>query len=444
MKLYNSLHNKLEEFVPIEEGKVHMYVCGPTVYNYPHIGNARPIVVFDTLKKTLEAIGYEVYYVSNFTDVDDKIIKKALEEGVEESTISERYIEAYNEDRRALHASIPDATPRVTQNMDAIIAFIKSLEDQGYAYAIDGDVYFRVAKVKEYGQLSKQKIEDLMVGARIDENNKKENSLDFTLWKQTQNGIKWDSPWGKGRPGWHTECVVMIENEFKQPVIDIHGGGMDLKFPHHENEIAQSCAIHHTHVANYWVHNGMLNLDGEKMSKSLGNVIWAKDFIDKLGANVVRWLMLSTHYRAPLNVNEETIASAKIELGKLQTSLKQADVKLGIANVEVKKELVREVYTPFILAMQDDLNTPNAFKAIFDANKQLNMILRQKEVDFELLATLVYTIHQMLFILGIEIPSIQLNEEDRMLFHKWEQAKLQKDFKQADEIRQSLQKQGLL
>lgn len=444
MKLYNSLHNKLEEFVPIEEGKVTMYVCGPTVYNYPHIGNARPIVVFDTLKKTLEASGYEVFYVSNFTDVDDKIIKKAVEEEVAESEISERYIKAYNDDRIALNAEIPDVTPRVTQTMNSIIAFIKDLEDKGYAYAIAGDVYFRVTKVKEYGQLSKQKIEDLVVGARIDENDKKENPLDFTLWKKTEHGIKWDSPWGEGRPGWHTECVVMIENEFKQPVIDIHGGGMDLKFPHHENEIAQGCAANHSHVANYWVHNGMLNLDGQKMSKSLGNVIWAKDFIKELGANVIRWMMLSTHYRAPLNVNEETIETAKTELAKIQTSLTQAYVKLGLAKEIIKEELVEEVYEPFLEVMQDDLNTPNGFKALFDANKQLNSVIRQREIDMELVGRYVYTMQKMLKVLGIVIEEVKLNNKDIELFDKWNEAKKAKDFDQADSYRGELQERGLL
>ena len=444
MKLYNSLHNRLEEFVPIQEGKVSMYVCGPTVYNYPHIGNARPIVVFDTFKKMFEASGYEVFYVSNFTDVDDKIIKKAKEEKVMESEISERYIKAYNEDRKALHAQLPDVTPKVTQAMDSIIAFIKDLEEKGYAYAIDGDVYFRVTKVKDYGQLSKQKIEDLVVGARIDENDKKENPLDFTLWKKTEIGINWNSPWGKGRPGWHTECVVMIENEFKQSVIDIHGGGMDLKFPHHENEIAQSCAIKHTHVANYWLHNGMLNLEGQKMSKSLGNVIWAKDFIKELGANVVRWLMLSTHYRAPLNVNEETIETAKTEILKIQTSLKQAYVKLGLKKATIKEALVKDMYTPFIEAMQDDLNTPNAFKALFDANKQLNALLRQREMDMERLGSYSYTIQKMLQILGIVIEEVKLEENDIDLFDKWNKAKQAKDFRQADRYRDKLQEKGLL
>lgn len=444
MKLFNSLSNKLEEFVPIHPGEVTMYVCGPTVYNYPHIGNARPIVVFDSLKKTLEASGYRVKFVSNFTDVDDKIIKKAETEKVSEQVISERYINAYNEDRRALHADFPDVAPKVTQSMNEIIAFIEQLVVTGYAYAIDGDVYFRVGKIETYGQLSKQKTEDLMVGARIDENGKKENPLDFTLWKTTDSGIQWDSPWGKGRPGWHTECVVMIEKEFQQPLIDIHGGGMDLKFPHHENEIAQGCAANHTHVANYWIHNGMLNLDGSKMSKSLGNVIWAKDFIRELGSNTVRWLLLSTHYRAPLNVNDETIANAQIELEKLQMSLKQAWVTLALKQQEIPELMAECLYVPFLEALQDDLNTPNAFKALFEANKKLNGLLRQKVIDFIEVGKVVYTLEKMLYLLGIVIDRVILNDEDRILFQQWNEAKEQKNFEAADRYRDELKSRGLL
>lgn len=444
MKLYNSLHNKIEEFKPIVEGKVSMYACGPTVYNYPHIGNARPIVIFDTLKKTFEASGYEVKYVSNFTDVDDKIINKAREEGVNEEIISERYIDAYNADRAALHANLPDATPRVTETMDAIIAFIKDLVDTGFAYEIDGDVYFRVNKVDAYGKLSGQKIEDLVVGARIDENDKKESPLDFTLWKQTDKGIKWDSPWGQGRPGWHTECVVMISNEFGGTPIDIHGGGMDLKFPHHENEMAQSCAHDHSGLANYWVHNGMVNIDGEKMSKSLGNVIWARDFIEKLGGNLVRWVLLSAHYRAPLNISEETIDTARKELDKVSNPLKQAYVKLSLVGASSKGEVMDEEFKPFIEAMQDDLNTENAFMSLFDTVKRFNQNLRQREIDVDVVANYIETIQKMLYVLGIEIAPIVLSDEDKHLYQKWNEAKANKDFDVADNYRQQLQEKGIL
>lgn len=446
MKVYNSLTNQVEEFKSIKPNEISMYVCGPTVYNYPHIGNARPIIVFDTFKKMFEASGYKVKYVSNFTDVDDKIIKKAKEEGVSEKEISERYIEAYNEDRKRLHADLPDVTPKVTETMDEVIAFIEELVEKEYAYEVDGDVYFRVTKVEDYGKLSKQKIDDLVVGARIDENAKKENPLDFTLWKKTEEGIKWDSKWSKGRPGWHTECVVMINKVFETPLIDIHGGGMDLKFPHHENEMAQGCAHSHTQVANYWIHNGMVNIDGEKMSKSLGNVIWAKDFVEKLGENVVRWLMLSAHYRSPLNLNEETIETAKKELEKITNSLKQSYVKMELESHHLDEicSVEKTLFDPFLSALQDDLNTPNAFKALFEANKQLNATLRVREIDFEMLGRVICAIEKMLYILGIQIDRIVLSEEDKEQFVKWKEAVKNKQFEEADAYRNALQEKGLL
>ena len=277
VKIYNSLTNKIEVFEPIHKNKVNMYVCGPTVYNYVHIGNMRPVVVFDTFRKFLTYIGYDVKYVSNYTDVDDKIIKRAQELNKPESEITEFYIKAFEDDLHNINALKPDVTPRVTEYMSQIIAFIDQLVKTDYAYDIDGDVYFRVEKIKDYGKLSNTKIEDLLVGARIDENSKKESPLDFTLWKKTNVGINWDSPWSKGRPGWHTECVVMINSIFPGGLIDIHGGGFDLKFPHHENEIAQSEAYNKCSLANYWMHNGFININNEKMSKSLGNVITAHD-----------------------------------------------------------------------------------------------------------------------------------------------------------------------
>ncbi|PXX81135.1 cysteine--tRNA ligase [Dielma fastidiosa] len=444
MKLFNSLHNKVEAFKPMNENEVSMYVCGPTVYNYPHIGNARPIIVFDTLKKTFEALGYKVKFVSNFTDVDDKIIKKAIEMNVDEKTITEHFINAYNADRQSLNADLPDVTPKVTETMDEIIDFIKLLVDKGFAYEIDGDVYFRVNKIDDYGQLSNQQIEDLMVGARIDENALKENPLDFTLWKKTEEGIKWDSPWSKGRPGWHSECVVMINNEFHQHQIDIHGGGMDLKFPHHENEIAQSEAAYGTHIANYWLHNGMVNIDGEKMSKSLGNVIWVKDIVEKLGGNVVRWLMLSAHYRAPLNLNDQAVETAQTELEKIKTSLKQAYVKLGLAGIELAGNPDETLWQAFLDAMSDDLNTPNAFKALFDTNKQLNAAVRTREIDYGRVAALVITIEKMLYVLGIKLDRIVLSDDDKNVFANWNQAKAEKNFEAADQYRAVLMERGLL
>lgn len=445
MKLFNSMDQKIEEFKPIHEKQVNMYVCGPTVYNYPHIGNARPIVVFDTLKRTFQALGYDVKMVSNYTDVDDKIIKVAKECGVAEKEITEKFIKAYNDDRLALHAMMPDAAPRVTETMDAIIAFIKLLVDQGNAYEIDGDVYFRVNSVEKYGNLSNQQIDDLMVGARIDENSKKENPLDFTLWKRTDEGIQWESPWSVGRPGWHTECVVMINQEFHgEHTIDIHGGGMDLKFPHHENEIAQSRAAYHTPIANYWVHNGMVNIDGEKMSKSLGNVIWAKDMIAKIGGNVLRWLFLSAHYRSPLNINEEAIETAKKELNKVQTSLKQAYVKASLADVDLGNDYKEELVEKFMDAMQDDLNTPNAFAALYDAVKVLNQTIRQRDVDFAALSDQVNAIEQMLRVLGIKQERLVLSDEDKELHRNWKAAVKEKNFDVADQYRAKLIEKGIL
>ena len=445
MKIFNSINQKVEEFKPLHPNEVHMYVCGPTVYNYPHIGNARPIVVFDTLRRTFQAIGYNVKMVSNYTDVDDKIIKVAKECGVSEAEITEKFINAYNHDRLSLHAAMPDAAPRVTETMDAIIAFIKLLVDKGHAYEIEGDVYFRVNSVESYGKLSNQQIEDLLVGARIDENSKKENPLDFTLWKKTEEGIKWDSPWSVGRPGWHTECVVMINQEFGgEHTIDIHGGGMDLKFPHHENEIAQSRAAYDSPIANYWIHNGMVNIDGEKMSKSLGNVIWAKDMIAKIGGNVLRWVMLSAHYRAPLNINEEAIETAKKELNRVATAMKQAYVKLGLADVMVDETYDEKQLAPFLEAMQDDLNTPNAFAAVFETVKVLNQALRQRESDLQAVKALVRTLEKMMDVLGIELARLTMSEEDKQLHRQWKAAVKEKDFDTADQYRAKLIEKGIL
>ena len=445
MKLFNSMTSSIEEFKPIHENQVNMYVCGPTVYNYPHIGNARPIVVFDTLKRVFMALGYEVKMVSNYTDVDDKIIKTAMQQNVSEKEISEKFIEAYNKDRLALNAMMPDVAPRVTETMDEIIAFIDLLVKKGHAYQVDGDVYFRVKSVGEYGSLSNQQIEDLQVGARIDENSKKENPLDFTLWKATQDGIKWQSPWSLGRPGWHTECVVMINEQFNgDHLIDIHGGGMDLKFPHHENEIAQSKAAYDSPIANYWVHNGMVNIDGIKMSKSLGNVIWAKDMIAQVGANIMRWIFLSAHYRAPLNINDKAIDSANKEFNKVANALKQAYVKLALEQVKLTEEYDDSLYLPFIEAMSDDLNTPNAFAALFEAVKVLNQNIRKKDFALVDLGKQVVAIEKMLKVLGIEIARIEFDEEALSLYKNWQACVKAKDFDQADAYRKQLIEKGIL
>lgn len=444
MKLFNSMSNKIEDFIPKKPNEVSMYVCGPTVYNHAHIGNARPIIVFDTLRRYFEYSGFSVKYVSNYTDVDDKIIAKAIEEKVNEEEIAARYIEAYQKVREGLNTKALAATPRVTETMEDIISFIQALIDVGMAYESDGDVYFKVSESEKYGQLSNQKVDDLLVGARIDDHHGKESPIDFTLWKKTDEGIQWPSPWGMGRPGWHTECVVMIKKEFGGSMIDIHGGGMDLKFPHHENEIAQSMALYHHPIAQMWMHNGMLNIDGEKMSKSLGNVLWAKDILDQLGGDTVRWMMMSAHYRAPLNINEETIEQAKTELGKIRAALKQAYVKLQLAEVDLPRDVNKGILSGFSLAMEDDLNSPNAMMEIFDAVKQLNLLLRVKDTDLAVVAQWIVAIETMIDIFGIKVERITLSKEDIRLYELWNLAKSEKDFVKADEYRKALTQRGIL
>lgn len=443
MNLYNSYTQKIEPLQPIEPGKVSMYVCGPTVYNEPHVGNARPIVVFDTLKKALQLQGMEVMFVSNYTDVDDKIIKTAMEQNVSEKEITDRYIEAYNRVRKDLHADLPEVAPRVTETMEEIIAFIQKLIDNGAAYQVDGDVYFRVMSDPTYGELSHQKMEDLMVGARIDENTKKENPLDFTLWKKTDQGIQWDSPWSKGRPGWHTECVVMIQDVFQKPLIDIHGGGLDLKFPHHENEMAQCRMCSSTPLAKMWVHNGMINIQNEKMSKSLGNVWWAKDLIRDHGGNVIRWMMISVHYRAPLNLSAEAIETAKKELQKIQTAYKQAVVQLQLENAP-EMEADPQMMQSFVDALNDDLNTPNAISVVYEVVKTINQTLRSRPMLKEKLASSTQALKTMLSVLGIQLDEVHLSEEDKKMYRDWRQAVKEKDFETADAYRATLQEKGIL
>ena len=444
MKLYNSYTLKTEEFVPIKENEVSMYVCGPTVYNHAHIGNARPIVVFDTLRRTFEALGYKVKFVSNFTDVDDKIINKAIEEGVSENEIAERYIKAYNDVRNSLNIIPLDVTPRVTETMDEIIAFIDKLVKNGNAYVVDGDVYFSVESDPKYGELSHQKLEDLNAGARVETNDLKKNPLDFALWKKTDKGIKWNSPWGEGRPGWHTECVVMIGKEFNSGLIDIHGGGKDLKFPHHENEMAQSECCNHHRLANYWIHNGMLETKGGKMSKSLGNTQWAKDVIAEHGANLVRWFLLSGKYRDSLIYDDETFNAAKTELNKIETVLKQVEVKSQIAGVELSDDFNKEKYQEFLDQMADDLNTPNAYMVIFDTVKLLNQSLRTRDIDWNEASKNYNAIEKMLEILGIFIDKIVLSEDDKKIYDNWNKAKADKDFETADSYRNELIAKGIL
>ena len=444
MKLYNSYTLKVEEFKPIKENEVSMYVCGPTVYNHAHIGNARPIVVFDTLRRTFEALGYKVKFVSNFTDVDDKIINKAIEEGVDERVIADRYIEAYNDVRNSLNIIPVDVTPRVTETMEEIIEFIDKLVKNGNAYVVDGDVYFSVESDPKYGELSHQKLEDLNAGSRVEVGDAKKNPQDFALWKKTEKGIKWNSPWGEGRPGWHTECVVMIGKQFDGNLIDIHGGGKDLKFPHHENEMAQSECVNHHHLANFWLHNGMLETKGGKMSKSLGNTQWAKDVIAENGANLVRWFLLSGKYRDSLIYDDETFNAAKSELNKIENVLKQVDVKCAINNIQLSEDINDEKYDEFLRQMSDDLNTPNAYMVIFDTVKLLNQKLRIKDIDYLELAKNYNAIKKMLSILGVFIDKVALSDEDKNIYDKWNKAKADRDFETADKYRAVLSDKGIL
>ena len=445
MKIFNTLTNKKEEFKPLREGEVSIYVCGPTVYNYVHIGNTRPMIVFDVLRRTFEYLGYKVTFVSNFTDVDDKIIKAAKAEGITEKELTDKYIAAYEDVRRNLNLLFPTYAPRVTNTMDAIIKFIDNLVKSGYAYEVDGDVYFRVSKIDEYGQLSGIKIEDLVAGAseRIDENDKKEESTDFALWKKTDEGIRFDSPWSKGRPGWHTECVVMINDIFEGGKIDIHGGGQDLKFPHHENEIAQSMACHHHPIAHTWMHNQMINIDNQKMSKSLGNVIWAKDMVAELGCNVVKWFMLSSHYRNPLNLTEEVLNSVKKEVAKVDNVIKSVSLYLQVNHI-ANENYNKAAVDGMVGALEDDLNTSLALTKILDQVKKLNLAFRQKEKNDKALAIEYQTLLKMTAVIGFVFEPRKLNAAELEIYQAWLEAKQNKDFETADKLRTQLIEKGII
>ena len=445
MKIFNTLTNKKEEFKPLREGEVSIYVCGPTVYNYVHIGNTRPMIVFDVLRRTFEYLGYKVTFVSNFTDVDDKIIKAAKAEGITEKELTDKYIAAYEDVRRYLNLLFPTYAPRVTNTMDAIIKFIDNLVKSGYAYEVDGDVYFRVSKIDEYGQLSGIKIEDLVAGAseRIDENDKKEESTDFALWKKTDEGIRFDSPWSKGRPGWHTECVVMINDIFEGGKIDIHGGGQDLKFPHHENEIAQSMACHHHPIAHTWMHNQMINIDNQKMSKSLGNVIWAKDMVAELGCNVVKWFMLSSHYRNPLNLTEEVLNSVKKEVAKVDNVIKSVSLYLQVNHI-ANENYNKAAVDGMVGALEDDLNTSLALTKILDQVKKLNLAFRQKEKNDKAIAIEYQTLLKMTAVIGFVFEPRKLNAAELEIYQAWLEAKQNKDFETADKLRTQLIEKGII
>ncbi len=436
VKLYNSLTSQIEVLKPLKPGEISMYCCGPTVYGDAHVGNIRPAIVFDTLRRFLEHLGYSVKFVSNFTDVDDKIINKAISEGVSEDVISNRYIAAYKDVLNKLNVEPHYKNPRVTEYMNQIISYIDDLVKNNSAYNVSGDVFFRISSINNYGELSKINIADLEVGARISENAKKESPLDFALWKKTENGIKWDSPWGKGRPGWHTECCVMIDSIFGNNMIDIHGGGFDLKFPHHENEIAQAKAHDHNKLAKIWMHNGFVNFGNEKMSKSLGNVVLAKDAIAKYGGNVMRLLILSAHYRAPVQFTEETVIATQNEMEKISKAYIQLAVTLQLNNGSLNSK--NADVNKFLESLSDDLNTSNALSEIFATIKVINQELRIRPLIITKLESLFASISVMLDIFGIKIDYPHLSSEDKQLYNEYLTLKKEKKFDESDKLRDIL------
>ena len=442
IRLYNSLTRKIETFKPINEGEVSMYVCGPTVYNYPHIGNMRPVVTFDTLRRFFEYVGYKVTYVSNFTDVDDKIIKAAQAENKTEKELTTYYIKEFQKTIHAMGSLDPHITPKVTDYIEKIIDYIDNLVKLDAAYVVDGDVYFRVSSVKDYGCLSNMSLDDMMVGARIEENSKKESPYDFALWKKTEEGIKWPSPWGLGRPGWHTECCVMIDTIFNGK-IDIHGGGYDLKFPHHENEIAQCEATHHHKIANIWMHNAFININNEKMSKSLGNVIYAKDMVERYGGNATRLVILNTHYRMPVNFMDDTIHDAEQTLLKISNAYKQLALYIQKNDMDLDGG-EPEYINPILNTLADDLNTANAIAEVLNIMKDINQSLRNPNVEKNHMINLFKSISDALYLLGLNIPYVKLSDEDKNLLKEYDLARKNKDFETSDKLRQILISKGIL
>lgn len=447
IKLYNSLTNKIEEFKPIKENEVSMYVCGPTVYSNIHIGNSRPVIFFDTVSRFFKYLGYKVTYVSNFTDIDDKIIKRAKEEGITEKEVSEKYIKEISETYKRLNCLPHDKNPKVTETMDQIIDFIDELVKKDGAYVVGKDVYFDVAKIGEYGILSGQTTENLINGARIDANDKKKNPIDFTLWKETSEGIKWDSPWGMGRPGWHTECVVMINSIFNG-MIDIHGGGLDLKFPHHDNEIAQSLCLYNNKIANYWMHNGRIDMGGEKMSKSTGNLIWAKDLLDKIPYQVYRLLILNVPYRQPLNYKDELVLQATNDYEKIKRAYvslyRDLELNDNLEKVEVNSSELLNIKNEFIEAMSNDFNTANAITSIFNLVKLINLYTRNKDTLVSLKKEALELLYELLWVLGIEVDIKPLTKEEKDLVLEWNLARKNKDFTKADELRTKISERNIL
>lgn len=452
MKIYNSLTRTKEEFVPMSKDEVKVYVCGPTVYNFFHLGNARPLVVFDTLRRYLEYIGYNVNFVQNFTDVDDKIINRAKEEGISAPEVAEKYIEEYFKDAQALNVRVATTHPRVSQNIPQIIEFIQTLIDKGYAYEVEGDVYYSPRKFEGYGKLSKQNIEDLEAGARIMIEEKKKDPLDFALWKarKEESEIAWESPWGMGRPGWHIECSAMSKR-YLGPTIDLHAGGEDLQFPHHENEIAQSEACNGVPFANYWMHNGYITIDKEKMSKSLGNFFTVREILEKYKGEVIRFFLLSGHYRSPIDFSDKLMEMSKASLARFENAksnleflFKNGQEEFTAAEKEAFEgfEQYREA---FKAAMDDDLNTADAISAIFELITAINVAVKDgasKEMAKKSLDLLLELSH-VLGLLEAEDDK-DIDDEIQKLVDERQQARADKNFARADEIRDILKAKGIV
>lgn len=447
-----------ETFIPLETGRVKMYVCGPTVYNHIHIGNARPAIFFDTVRRYLEHQGYDVIYIQNFTDVDDKIIQAAQEEGKTAQEIAELYISAYQESTQQLGIQPATKHPKVTENIPAIIEFIQQLVTKDLAYEADGDVYYRTHKFKNYGQLSHQKTEELLQGVRIEVGEKKESAIDFTLWKASKESeISWESPWGKGRPGWHIECSAMIK-EYLGETIDIHGGGIDLSFPHHENEIAQTEALTGQPLARYWMHNALLTIDDQKMSKSLGNFVRLNEVLNTYDPQIIRFFMLSGHYRSPINYSDALLQQAKNGYERLKTTLLNLTHKKSVL-VEQKEDRqedqhdthsstqkINEWKTRFRQAMDDDFNTANAISVLFEISKEANSYASQRLITLENIAQYEQTLVELADILGLELQEKEslLAEEIEQLIQERTQARKNKDFALSDDIRDELDSKGIV
>lgn len=454
IKIYNTLTRQKETFKPIEAGKVKMYVCGPTVYNYIHIGNARSSIAFDTIRRYFEYRGYEVNYVSNFTDVDDKIIKAAKEMQITAPEVAQRFIDAFKADTHALNIKEATLNPRVMDHIEDIIDFVQVLVEKGYAYESNGDVYYRTRKFKDYGKLSDQSIDELEIGASQrtgSEQAQKEDPLDFALWKKAkEDEISWDSPWGKGRPGWHIECSVMATKHLGD-TIDIHGGGQDLEFPHHENEIAQSEAKTGHPFANYWMHNGFVTVGEtqEKMSKSLGNFVTVHEIIQEIDPQVLRFFMATTQYRRPICYSEKTLQEAENNLQKLKTALENAQFRLDNAKDELANDAIHldelaKLEDQFVAEMDDDFNAANGITVAYELAKWLNVYVNNEEVSKPVLQQAIQQLQGWLGVFGIEFSQELLDDEIEKLIEERNQARKERNFARSDEIRDLLKAQGII